>query len=160
MRQYRSALPLLTERHSATATARFLLAKRGNKVNTGELVDKQAMKAVFNKKDVRRALDTMIGLITNARVSNEEVVPIGFGKFGAAVRNEPKRINPQIQKRITVPKNVVATYMRGKKLKAIVANKQRTVAVGSEPRVRKRKRRIGYPSLVLYLLFHMGVGRK
>ena len=86
---------------------------------------------------MRRALDTMIGLITNARASNEEVLPIGFGKFGATVHNESKRINPQIQKRITVPKNVVATYMPGKKLKAIVAKKLRTVAVGSELRVRR-----------------------
>ncbi|HUT87736.1 MAG TPA: HU family DNA-binding protein [Candidatus Heimdallarchaeota archaeon] len=85
-------------------------------MDKGELIDKQATKAVFRKKDMRRALDTMIGLITNARASNEEVLPIGFGKFGATVHNESKRINPQIQKRITVPKNVVATYMPGKKL--------------------------------------------
>lgn len=106
-------------------------------MNKGELIDKQATKAVFSKKDVRRALDTMIGLITNARVSNEEVLPIGFGEFEATARNESKRINPQIQKRITVPKNVVATYMPGKKLKAIVGKKLRTVAVGSALRVRK-----------------------
>lgn len=94
-------------------------------MNKGELIDEQRTEAVFGKKDVRRALDTMIGLITNARLSNEEVLPIRSGKFGVTVHNESKRINPQIQKRVTVLKNVVAICVPGKKLQAIVGKKQR-----------------------------------
>jgi len=106
-------------------------------VNKGEFVDKLAAKAGFSKKDARKALDGMIGLITNALASNEEVLLTGFGKFEARVRKESKRINPQTQRQITVPKKVVPAFKPGKNLKDIVAKKLKAVAVGSALKVRK-----------------------
>ncbi len=115
----------------------ILLKKGGDKVNKGEFVDKLATKTGLTKKDARKALDAVIDLITNALVSNEEVLLTGFGKFEPRARKESKRINPQTQKRITVPKKVVPAFKPGKNLKDIVAKKLKVVVVGSELKVKK-----------------------
>jgi len=108
-------------------------------VNKGEFVDKLATKTGLTKKDARKALDAMIDLITDALVANEEVLLTGFGKFEARARKESKRINPQTQKRITVPKKVVPAFKPGKNLKDIVAKKLKAVNVGSELKVKKAR---------------------
>jgi DNA-binding protein HU-beta len=106
-------------------------------VNKGEFVDKLAAKTGFSKKDARKALEAAILLITNAVASNEEVLLTGFGKFEARARKESRRINPQTQKRITVPKKVVPAFKPGKNLKDVVAKKLKAVQIGSELKVRK-----------------------
>ena len=108
-------------------------------MNKGEFVDKLATKTGLTKKDARKALDAMIDLITDALVANEEVLLTGFGKFEARARKESKRINPQTQKRITVPKKVVPAFKPGKNLKGIVAKKLKAVNVGSELKVKKAR---------------------
>lgn len=106
-------------------------------MNKGEFVDKLAAKTGFSKKDARKALEAAILLITNAVASNEEVLLTGFGKFEARARKESRRINPQTQKRITVPKKVVPAFKPGKNLKDVVAKKLKAVQIGSELKVRK-----------------------
>ncbi|HCP32708.1 HU family DNA-binding protein [Candidatus Bipolaricaulota bacterium] len=106
-------------------------------MNKGEFVDKLAAKTGFNKKDARKALDAMIGLITDALSSNKEVLLTGFGKFETRARKESRRINPQTQRRITVPKKVVPAFKPGKNLKDVVAKKLRAVKVGSELKVKR-----------------------
>ncbi len=106
-------------------------------MNKGEFVDKLATKTGLTKKDARKALDAVIELITDALVSNEEVLLTGFGKFEARARKESNRINPQTQKRITVPKKVVPAFKPGKNLKDVVAKKLKVVTVGSELQVKR-----------------------
>jgi len=106
-------------------------------VNKGEFVDKLAAKTGFSKKDARKALDAMIGLTTDALASNKEVLLTGFGKFEVRARKESRRINPQTQRRITVPKKVVPAFKPGKNLKDVVAKKLRAVKVGSELKVKR-----------------------
>lgn len=106
-------------------------------MNKGEFVDKLAAKTRFSKKDAREALDAMIGLITDALASNREVLLTGFGKFETRARKESRRINPQTQRRITVPKKVVPAFKPGKNLKDVVAKKLRAVKVGSELKVKR-----------------------
>jgi DNA-binding protein HU-beta len=108
-------------------------------VNKGEFVDKLATRTGLTKKDARKALDAMIDLITDTLVSNDEVLLTGFGKFEVRARKESKRINPQTQKRITVPKKVVPAFKPGKNLKDIVAKKLKAVKVGSELKVKKAR---------------------
>ncbi|MEA1870885.1 MAG: HU family DNA-binding protein [Candidatus Bipolaricaulota bacterium] len=108
-------------------------------MNKGEFVDKLATKTGLTKKDARKALDATIDLITDALVSNKEVLLTGFGKFEARARKESKRINPQTQKRITVPKKVVPAFKPGKNLKDIVAKKLKAVKVGSDLKVKKAR---------------------
>lgn len=104
-------------------------------MNKGEFVDKLAAEAGFGKKDARKAMDAMIGLITDALASNEEVLLTGFGKLEARVRKERKRINSQTQ--INVPKKAVPAFKPGKNLKDIVAKNLKAIAVGSALKARK-----------------------
>lgn len=106
-------------------------------MNKGEFVDKLAAKTGFSKKEARKALDAMIGLTTDALASNKEVLLTGFGKFEARARKESRRINPQTQRRITVPKKVVPAFKPGKNLKDVVAKRLRAVKVGSELKVKR-----------------------
>jgi len=105
-------------------------------VNKAEFVDKLAVKTGFTKKDARKALDSMIGLVSHALAANEEVLLTGFGKFEARTRKESRRINPQTQKRILVPKKVVPAFKPGKNLKEAVAKKRKAVMVGTVLQVR------------------------
>jgi len=100
-------------------------------VNKGEFVDKLSAKTGLSKKDARVALDAVIDLITESLMSNEEVLLTGFGKFEARARKESKRINPQTQERITIPKKVVPAFKPGKNLKDIVAKKLKVVKDGA-----------------------------
>ena len=109
----------------------IILKKGGEKVNKGEFVDKLSAKVGLSKKDARVALDAVIGLITESVASNEEVLLTGFGKFEARARKESKRINPQTQKAITVPKKVVPVFKPGKNLKDTVAKKLKVVKDGT-----------------------------
>ena len=106
-------------------------------MNKAEFAEKLAKKAGLTKKDAYKAIDGMIELVTKALSSNEPVNLTGFGKFEARARKESKRINPQTQKRITVPKKVVPAFKPGKNLKDIVAKKLKAVAVGSGLKVKK-----------------------
>ena len=105
-------------------------------MNKAEFVDKLAVKTGFTKKDARKALDSMIDLVSHALAANEEVLLTGFGKFEARTRKESKRINPQTQKRILVPRKVVPAFKPGKNLKDTVAKKRRAVMVGTVLQVR------------------------
>ena len=110
--------------------------KGGDRVNKAEFVDRLAAKTGFTKKEARKALDSVTGLVSQALASNEEVLLTGFGKFEARTRKESKRINPQTRKRIIVPKKVVPAFKPGKNLKQTVAKRRKAVLVGSELRVR------------------------
>lgn len=105
-------------------------------MNKGEFVTKLSAKTGLSKKDARVALDAVIGLITESLASNEEVLLTGFGKFEARARKESKRINPQTQERITVPKKVVPAFKPGKNLKDIVAKKLKVVKDGAGLKVK------------------------
>ena len=117
----------------------ILLKKGGDKVNKGEFVDKLSAKVGLSKKDARAALDAVIELITESLTSNEDVLLTGFGKFEVRARKESKRINPQTQKRITVPKKVVPAFKPGKNLRDIIAKNLKVVKDGSGLKVKKAK---------------------
>jgi len=117
----------------------ILLKKGGEKVNKGEFVDRLSAKTGLSKKDARVALDAVIDVITESVATNEAVLLTGFGKFEAHARKESKRINPQTQKRITVPKKVVPVFKPGKNLKDIVAKRLKVVKDGSGLKVKARR---------------------
>lgn len=116
----------------------ILYKKGGNRLNKGEFVEKLGAKTGFTKKDARKALDTMIDLVTDSLAANEEVLLTGFGKFEARARKASKRINPQTQQRITVPKKVVPAFKPGKNLKDLVARRLTAVESRSGLKVIKR----------------------
>jgi len=106
-------------------------------VNKAELVDRIAQRAGLTKKDARKALDATVDIITEALANNEPVLLTGFGKFEVRARKRSQRINPQTQKRITVPEKVVPAFKPGKNLKMLVQKKLKAVEEKGELKVKK-----------------------
>lgn len=106
-------------------------------MNKAELVDRIAQRAGLTKKDARKALDATVDIITEALANNEPVLLTGFGKFEVRARKRSQRINPQTQKRITVPEKVVPAFKPGKNLKMLVQKKLKAVEERGELRIKK-----------------------
>lgn len=106
-------------------------------MNKAELVDRIAQRAGLTKKDARKALDATVDIITEALANNEPVLLTGFGKFEVRARKRSQRINPQTQKRITVPEKVVPAFKPGKNLKVLVQKKLKAVEEKGELKVKK-----------------------
>ena len=101
-------------------------------MNKGEFVDRLATTTGLSKRDARKVLDAMTGLITDALASNEKVLLTGFGRFEVQARRESRRINPQTQKRITVPRKVVPAFKPGRELKQIIDSTAKAAALMRE----------------------------
>ncbi|MFN3347237.1 MAG: HU family DNA-binding protein [Candidatus Bipolaricaulaceae bacterium] len=106
-------------------------------MNKADLVDRIAQRAGLTKKDARKALDATVDIITEALANNEPVLLTGFGKFEVRARKRSQRINPQTQKRITVPEKVVPAFKPGKNLKMLVQKKLKAVEEKGELKVKK-----------------------
>mgnify|MGYP006290780771 CR=1 FL=1 len=100
-------------------------------MNKGEFVDKLSEKTGFTKKDSREALDSVIDIVTDALVNNDEVLLTGFGKFETRPRKATERINPQTQEKIKVPSKVVPAFKPGKNLKEDVKKNLETKETSS-----------------------------
>ena len=94
-------------------------------MNKGEFVNKLSAKSGLTRKQTKVAVDAFVELVAQALSKREDVLLTGFGKFEARVRKSSKRINPQTQKRISVPAKTVPAFKAGKNLKEIVAKKAR-----------------------------------
>lgn len=106
-------------------------------MNKAELVDRIAQRAGLTKKDARKALDATVDIVTEALANNEPVLLTGFGKFEVRARKRSQRINPQTQKRITVPEKVVPAFKPGKNLKTLVGKKLKAIEEKGELKVKK-----------------------
>jgi len=94
-------------------------------LNKGEFVNKLSAHSGLTRKQSRLAVDAFIELVSQALAKRDDVLLTGFGKFEARTRKASKRINPQTQKRISVPAKTVPAFKAGKNLKEIVAKKAR-----------------------------------
>jgi len=101
-------------------------------MNKGEFVDRLATTTGLSKRDARKALAAMTGLITDALASNEKVLLTGFGRFEVRARKESRRINPQTRKRITVPRKVVPAFKPAKELKQVIDSTAKAAALMRE----------------------------
>ena len=90
-------------------------------MNKGEFIDRLADDATLTKKEARRLLDSVLGLIEASLVRGEEVKLVGFGKFAVRARKASSRINPQTKRPIRVPAKVVPLFRPGKELKRRIA---------------------------------------
>lgn len=83
-------------------------------MNKGEFIDRLADSTNLTKKEARRLLDSVLGLIQDTLLQGEEVKLVGFGKFGVRARKASSRINPQTKEQIHVDAKVVPCSSRGK----------------------------------------------
>lgn len=90
-------------------------------MNKSELVDAVASKSEFSKKDAEKAINAVIGAISDALESGEKVQLVGFGTFEVRSRNARTGLNPQTKKAISIPATKVPAFKAGKALKDVVA---------------------------------------
>jgi len=86
-------------------------------MNKGEFIDRLADSTNLTKKEARRLLDSVLGLIQDTLLQGEEVKLVGFGKFGVRARKASSRINPQTKEQIHVDAKVVPQFKPGKELR-------------------------------------------
>ncbi|MCF7875592.1 HU family DNA-binding protein [Candidatus Bipolaricaulota bacterium] len=106
-------------------------------MNKGEFVDRLAEKTGFTKKDSKKALDSVLEIITEALEEGDDILFTGFGKFEPRARQATERINPQTGKMIDVPAKVVPKFSSGKTLEDTVRENLEAVETDSGLEIEK-----------------------
>ena len=89
-------------------------------VNKTELIDHIAEKADISKAAAARALDAVIGGVTETLKNNDSVTLVGFGTFSVSERAERTGRNPRTTEAITIEAAKVPKFKAGKALKDAV----------------------------------------
>lgn len=89
-------------------------------VNKTELIDHIAEKADISKAAAARALDAVIGGVTETLKNNDSVTLVGFGTFSVSERAERIGRNPRTKEAITIEAAKVPKFKAGKALKDAV----------------------------------------
>ena len=89
-------------------------------MNKQQLIDAAADSAELGKTDMSRALDALLGTITDALKAGEKVAVTGFGTFEVRDRAARTARNPQTGAEIAVPAQRAPAFKAGKALKDAV----------------------------------------
>lgn len=93
---------------------------RGISVNKTELIDAVAEGADISKAAATRAVDTVLGSITDTLAKGETVALVGFGTFSVKNRAARTGRNPRTGEAIDIPAAKVPSFKAGKALKDAV----------------------------------------
>jgi DNA-binding protein HU-beta len=88
--------------------------------NKAELIDAVSEATETSKAAAGDALDAVIGAITAALKSGEEVRLVGFGTFSVKTRAAGKGRNPATGEEISIPASKSVRFKPGAQLKATV----------------------------------------
>jgi DNA-binding protein HU-beta len=86
-------------------------------MNQAELIAEVAERAGLTKADAGKAVEALIGSITDALKQGDEVRTTGFGTFGVSERGERQGRNPQTGAPITIAASKAAKFTAGKAVK-------------------------------------------
>jgi DNA-binding protein HU-beta len=86
-------------------------------VNKNDLLDKMTALSGMTKTDSEKALNAMVGAVTDALKSGEEVSLVGFGKFYVTERKATVGRNPQTGDTINIAASNQPKFKAGKALK-------------------------------------------
>jgi len=89
-------------------------------VNKSELIDRIAASSDLPKASAGRALDAMIGTVSDALKDGDQVVLVGFGTFSVKDRAARTGRNPQTGDPIDIPAAKIPSFKAGKALKDAV----------------------------------------
>lgn len=85
-----------------------------------DLIAAVANEAGLTKKDAEKAVNSVLGAITDALKDGDKVSLVGFGTFEVRERPERKGRNPQTKEEITIPASRLPAFKAGKALKDAV----------------------------------------
>jgi len=89
-------------------------------MNKSELIDAVAGAADLSKADASRAVDGVIGAVTQALKSDDQVTIVGFGTFLVRQREARAGRNPRTGETIQIKASKVPAFKAGKALKDAV----------------------------------------
>ena len=89
-------------------------------MNKSELIDAVAGAANMSKADASRAVDGVIGSVTQALKSGDQVTVVGFGTFLVRQREARSGRNPRTGETIQIKASKVPAFKAGKALKDAV----------------------------------------
>jgi DNA-binding protein HU-beta len=94
-------------------------------MNEGDLIDRVSVDAGISKAQADRAIDSVLGGITDSLRKGERVTLVGFGTFAVSPRKARKGRNPQTNELIKIPATKGVRFSAGKKLKEVVNKRKR-----------------------------------
>jgi DNA-binding protein HU-beta len=94
-------------------------------MNKADLINDVA-KSTGTKAEAEKAVNAILETIKKALAKGDKVTLIGFGTFSVVKRSARKVRSPQTGKEITIKAKNVPKFTAGKKLKEIVAEKDKT----------------------------------
>ena len=86
-------------------------------MNQAELIAAVAERADLTRADTGKAVEALVGTITEALKQGDEVRIAGFGTFGISERGERQGRNPQTGAPITIAAFKAAKFTAGKAIK-------------------------------------------
>ena len=86
-------------------------------MNKGDLIEVVADDAGLSKADATRAVDALIGAVTKALKSGNDVSLVGFGTFAVKNRAARQGRNPRTGETIQIAASKVPGFKAGKALK-------------------------------------------
>jgi DNA-binding protein HU-beta len=86
-------------------------------MNQTDLIAAVAERAGLSKADAGKALEALVGAITDTLKQGDEVRISGFGTFGVSERGERQGRNPQTGEAITIGASKAAKFTVGKAVK-------------------------------------------
>jgi DNA-binding protein HU-beta len=89
-------------------------------MNKSELIDAVASSTGLSKADSSRAVDGVIGSVTQALKSGDQVTVVGFGTFMVRKREARAGRNPRTGDTIQIKASKVPAFKAGKALKDAV----------------------------------------
>lgn len=89
-------------------------------MNKAELIEKVAEAANLSKADAGRALEAVIGAVSDALKSGDNVAIAGFGSFEVRARAARTGRNPKTGEALTIAASKAPAFKPGKALKDAV----------------------------------------
>jgi len=86
-------------------------------VNKNDLIDAVAERTGLAKSDAARAVEALLGTITETLQRGDQVALAGFGSFSAKVRAARTGRNPRTGEPIAIPASRAPAFKAGKGLK-------------------------------------------
>ncbi len=89
-------------------------------MNKAELIEAVADKADLSKADATRAVDALLGAVTEALKNGDQVSLVGFGTFEVRARAARNGRNPKTGETIRIAASKAPAFKAGKALKDAV----------------------------------------
>jgi DNA-binding protein HU-beta len=89
-------------------------------MNKAELIDAVADAADLSKASAGRAVEAVLGAVTNALKAGEQVSLVGFGTYSVKARAARQGRNPKTGETIEIKAQNVPSFKAGKQLKDAV----------------------------------------